>query len=311
VLEHVESLAVGFFDGVHLGHQKILRGATAALTFRNHPQSLLMPERAPRLIMTPEAREQAIRACGVERVTMVAFTRQVAEMPPAEFLKKYVFVHGDVRPGWGIRCGENWRFGKGGLGDVAFVRRSGVEVEVVPYAEYKGERISSTRIRACLERGEIEDANAMMGRRFELRGTREEGKGLGRQLGYPTINLRLSTSTCNLNLPQGVYEVEMNGERGVANYGLAPTLGAEAWRDPVLEVHLLGSRSSSADRPPPTSAVVEIVRFLRPERKFASVEELKRQIAADCAAVACGAKGGAPDDVGALICRRDYGIMPT
>jgi len=284
-LDRAESLAVGFFDGVHLGHQKILHGASAALTFRNHPLSLLAPERAPRLIMTPEARIRAIRACGVEHVTMLTFTRQVADMTPSEFLNEYVFARRGLQPGMRILCGENWRFGKGGLGDAVFARKAGAEAEVVPYAEYKGERISSTRIRACLERGEIEDANAMMGRRYEVRGNRERGKGVGRELGYPTVNLRLSTTASNLRLPLGVYEVEMNGERGVANYGLAPTMGARSWREPVMEVHLLDPRPSAAGVQPPPSAVVEVVRFIRPERKFSSAEELRRQIAADCAAV--------------------------
>jgi len=281
----LDTLAVGFFDGVHLGHQKILRGASSVLTFRNHPLSLLAPERVPRLIMSPEERMAAIRACGVEHVTMLAFTRQVADLLPSAFLKEYVFARQGLRPGLRIRCGENWRFGKGGLGDAAFARASGAEVEIVPYAEYKGERISSTRIRACLERGEIEDANAMLGRRYEVRGSRVEGKGLGTKLGFPTINLKLPMRDSQLvTLPHGVYEVVMNGERGLANYGVAPTFGDQAWSEPVLEVHLLCSSSSFVLRPS-VLAVVEFVRFLRPERKFASVDELKRQIAADCATI--------------------------
>jgi len=279
------SLAVGFFDGVHLGHQKILRGASAALTFRNHPLSLLAPERAPRLIMTPEDRIRAIRACGVEHVTMLTFTKQVADMSPAEFLNEYVFARRGLQPGMKILCGENWRFGRGGLGDAGFARRAGAEAKVVTYAEYKGERISSTRIRGCLERGEIEDANAMMGRRYELRGNRERGKGIGRELGFPTINLRLTNTASSVRLPLGVYEVEMNGERGIANFGFAPTMGEQAWREPVLEVHLLNPQPSAFNLRPSLSAVIEVVRFLRPERKFSSVEKLKLQIAADCAAV--------------------------
>jgi len=281
----LETLAVGFFDGVHLGHQKILHGATSVLTFRNHPMSLLAPDRTPKLIMTPEARLQAIRACGVEHVTMLTFTRGVADMSPADFLAEYVFGGRDSARGMKIRCGENWRFGKGGLGDADFARRSGVETEVVPYAEYMGERISSTRIRGCLERGEVEDANAMMGRRYETRGIWEKGKGLGTKFGFPTVNLRLPALAASLRLPLGVYEVEMNGERGVANYGFAPTLGDRAWHEPVLEVHLLDLRPSDSGLRPAESAAVSFVRFLRSERRFSSVEELKRQIAADCAAV--------------------------
>jgi len=281
----LETLAVGFFDGVHLGHQKILHGASAVLTFRNHPLSVLAPERAPHLIMTPEERVAAIKACGVAEVTLLDFTRELAEMPAGEFVEFFLNKRRGRRFPFAVRCGENWRFGKGGIGDAAFVRNAGIEAVVVPYVEYKGERISSSRIRACLERGEIEDANAMLGRRYQVTGIREQGKGLGEKLGYPTINLKLSTINPQpLTLPRGVYEVVMNGERGLANYGVAPTFGEKSWSEPILEVHLL-SDEAARRRFPSDLAAVEFVRFLRPERKFASVEELKRQIAADFATI--------------------------
>ena len=269
-------LAVGFFDGVHLGHQAILRGADAALTFRNHPLTVLAPERAPRLIMTPEERVAAIRACGVKDVAMLDFTSELAEMEAEEFVNSFLKRKGFLFP---IRCGRNWRFGKGGVGDADFLRRQGIDVEVAPYVEYRGEKISSSRIRACLERGEIEDANAMLGRRYEVRGMREEGKGLGRKLGYPTINFSLEKQ--DLRLPHGVYEVETEGAHGIANYGLAPTMGERAWRKPVLEVHLLHPSSLI----PHPSSLISFVRFIRPERKFDSVEDLQRQIALDCAKI--------------------------
>ena len=270
-------VAVGFFDGVHLGHQAILKGADAALTFGNHPLTVLAPERAPRLIMTPEERVAAIKACGVKDVTVLDFTPELAERTPEEFVDF-------LTKRWGhrfsiVRCGQNWRFGKGGMGDADFLRRRGIDVEVAPYVEHRGERISSSRIRACLERGEIEDANAMLGRRYEVRGMREEGKGLGRKLGYPTINFSLEKQ--DLRLPHGVYEVETEGTHGIANYGLAPTMGELAWRKPVLEVHLLHPSSLI----PHPSSLISFVRFVRPERKFESVQDLQRQIAADCATV--------------------------
>jgi len=283
-------LAVGFFDGVHLGHREILRGATAALTFRNHPLAVLAPERAPRLIMSCEDRVAAIRACGVREVTVLDFTRELAAMPPGAFAETFLNGRRGCRL-FRVRCGVDWRFGKGGTGDADFLRRSGFSVEVVPFASYDGERISSSRIRACLERGEIESANAMMGRRFAVRGQRTGGKGLGTKLGYPTINLELNAPDLHLvALPHGVYEAVMDGEKGVANYGLAPTLGDRAWNEPVLEVHLLRPSASDLqpstfDLQPPPQAVVGFVRFIRPERKFASVAELKRQIAADCATI--------------------------
>ena len=276
----LKSLAVGFFDGVHLGHQAILKDADAALTFRNHPLSILAPENAPRLIMTCEERVAAIKACGVKDVRVLDFTRELAEMPAEEFVVSFLKRSGDRFHA--VRCGENWRFGKGGEGNADWLRGRGVEVEVVPYAEYKSERISSSRVRAALERGEIEDANEMMGRKFTVHGSRFKGKGLGKEIGYPTINLELSA--LNLGLPFGVYEVEVEGRMAIANYGFAPTMGDKAWSSPVLEIHILHSTPT-----PPTytsdSTEVEFVRFIRPERKFDSVEDLQRQIAVDCAKI--------------------------
>lgn len=272
-------LAVGFFDGVHLGHQAILKGADAALTFRVHPLSVLDPAKAPCLLMSLDERVAAIRACGVESVTVLDFTPELANTEAEAFLS---VLRGDVPPSvpLSIRCGDNWRFGKGGRGDAAFLRAHGLSVEVVPYAIHRGERISSSRIRRCLAEGAVEDANAMLGRRCEVRGEVVRGKGLGGGLGFPTLNVRPDRS---LNLRTGVYAVEVAGVRGVANYGFAPTMGTRAWAEPVLEVHLLEPFGCV-----PPSVSVGLVRFLRPERRFASVEELQRQVAADCAAARKG-----------------------
>ena len=276
----LQGLAVGFFDGVHLGHQAILKGADAALTFRNHPLSVLAPEKAPRLIMTPEERVAAIKACGVKDVTVLDFTPELAAMSAEEFVGRYL-SSSVFRLQSSIRCGANWRFGAGGIGDAAFLRSHGIAVEVAPYVEYKGERISSSRIRRCLESGEIEDANAMMGRRLKVQGSRFKGKGLGKEIGYPTINLELST--LNLELPFGVYEVEVEGAKAIANYGLAPTMGGDAWQRPTLEVHFLHCPLPPL---PSTLIAVEFLKFIRAEKKFDSLEDLKRQIAADCATIA-------------------------
>ena len=292
----LQSLAVGFFDGVHLGHLAILKGADAALTFRNHPLTVLAPEKAPGLIMSVDERVAAIKACGVKDVTVLDFTRELAEMSAEEFTASFLKRSGDRFPT--VRCGGNWRFGKGGKGDAEWLRSHGIAVEVASYVEYKGERVSSSRIRRCLEHGEIEDANAMMGRKFQVSGFKFQGKGLGGKIGYPTANFRIgeressSTNQTNLancvRLPLGVYEVELEGARGIANYGYAPTMGSEAWKQPVLEVHVPSSkdpfvqiRSDSL-----TTCCISILRFVRPEKKFDSIEDLKRQIAADCATIA-------------------------
>ncbi len=265
-------LAVGFFDGVHCGHRAILDGVDAVLTFRNHPLTVLCPARAPRLIMTADERLAALRAAGVRQVRALEFTPALAQLSPAEFCRQYLQGHA-------IRCGENWRFGRAGAGDAEFARRQGVPVEVVPYAEWQGERVSSSRIRAAIEGGELEAAAAMLGRPFELTGRGFAGKGLGAALGFPTVNLQ--PENLALKLRPGVYAVEAAGVKGIANFGVAPTMGERAWPEPVMEIHFL----ASPPRPEP-GLRVRLLQFLRSERKFASVDELKAQIAEDCAKIA-------------------------
>jgi len=275
----VSVLAVGFFDGVHLGHQAILRGADAALTFRNHPLSVLAPDRAPVLVMALDERLAAIRACGVEEVVALDFTPELANMEPADFLRMAAERH----PFTSVRCGANWRFGRGGAGSADWLRARNVPVDVAPFALHGGERISSSRIRDCLGRGEIEEANAMMGRRLKVAGRTFHGKGLGRSLGFPTVNVSSDAPALGL-LPRGVYLVEAGGARALANYGVAPTAGERAWESPVLEVHFPGGDDSAAAVAQGSSVEVSFLRFMRPERRFSSLDELGKQIADDCKA---------------------------
>ena len=272
----LESVAVGFFDGVHIGHQAILRRADRALTFRNHPLSVLAPERAPRLIMSPEDKAAAIRACGVGDVELVDFTPELAALSPEEFAARHFVAPDGTR--CRVVCGENWRFGAGGRGDADFLRSMGFVVEVVPYAVCGGERVSSSRIRKCLVDGDIETAAMMLGRKVAAEGLPFKGKGRGAELGFPTVNLRIAESPASM-LPLGVYVVEVCGCAAVANYGKAPTMGEEAWNEPVLEIHFIGNPPAMQGE----KVRVEFRRFIRHERKFASVEGLKRQISADIA----------------------------
>ena len=272
------TIAVGFFDGVHLGHQKILSGADEALTFGCHPLSVLAPERAPRLIMTLADRLDAIRACGVEKVTVLDFTRELANLDPVDFAVRHL-------AGRHIRCGANWRFGRDGRGDADFLRKLGYGVSVIPSATFEDAKsslrqpaeISSTRIRAALEAGRIGAANAMLGRPFAVRGRPFAGKGEGRSLGYPTVNLR--PESLQLRLQLGVYAVEAAGAMGLANYGYAPTFGGRAWTEPVMEIHFLDAVPEIGGASGPLS--VKLTKFIRPERKFASPEALKAQIEHD------------------------------
>ena len=263
--------AVGFFDGVHLGHRAILSGADVALTFRNHPLSVVAPERAPRLLMDFDSRVAAIRACGVREVRAFAFTPEFARLSPAEFL-----AEAGISRETEVRCGSNWRFGRGGEGDAEWLRARGYRVTVVPSVSYRGESVSSTRIRAALERGEVEDANAMLGRPFSAAGVPFSGKGEGTRIGCPTVNLRLDSM--GIRLPRGAYAAEVCGVRAVANWGVAPTFGTRAWESPVLEVHFL----SPVPALPSSRIHVSFLRFIRPERKFDSLDSLRAQIALDC-----------------------------
>lgn len=274
-MSETKRVAVGFFDGVHLGHQAVLKTADVALTFQSHPLALLRPERAPRLIMSLDDRLAAIRACGVSEVVALPFTCDLAAVAPADFAARFLGA-----PPRTVLCGGNWRFGCGGRGDAAFLRTAGYGVEVAPYVLHQGAPISSTRIRAALEVGEIGEANQMMGRVFRTLGTRFAGKGAGRKIGFPTVNLRLSA--LDVKLPRGVYVVTVDDAWGLANFGVAPTFGSAAWPEPVLEIHFLSVLPASAEAP---QAHVSFHRFVRPERSFASVEALKAQIAADLSSV--------------------------
>ncbi len=265
------TVAVGFFDGVHLGHRAILTGADLALTFREHPLTLLNPSRAPALIMSFEERLAAIRACGVKEVHVLDFTPDCARQTPDDFV---AYLRKLVGPeSLSIRAGENWRFGSGGKGDADFLRAQDIPVEIVPYAIFKDEKISSTRIREVLVRGALEEASAMLGRPVMVSGEIVRGKGLGRTMGFPTVNLSLAARAM---IPLGVYAVEVSGRRAIANYGVAPTMGERAWEEPLLEIHF------PFDNPPDSSRLtVSLLRFIRPERQFDSRADLMTQIEKD------------------------------
>lgn len=267
-------VAAGFFDGVHLGHRKILEGADAALTFKNHPSSILRPDAEPTLLMTFAEKEEVIKSCGVKKVIALDFTRELASEPPEKFIE---FLSSFSK----IRCGADWRFGKGAKGDAEFLRARGFEVEVVEYAEFQGERISSTRIRSALKKGDLESANAMLGRNWSVLGEVVTGKGVGRELGYPTVNLKILNTPPEL--PAGVFEVSVFGVKAIANWGYAPTMGDAAWKEKTLEIHFKGDSPKVLDDIANLRQVkIEFTRFIRKERKFATLEDLKRQIKEDC-----------------------------
>lgn len=277
--------AMGFFDGVHRGHRRVIESADTpgalrgVLTFAEHPLALLAPQKQPKLITPDFGQKHALLAeLGVQVLLELPFTRELAAMEPQNFLDALR----QACPMAGISVGRNWHFGKGGVGDAAFVERYAAEYGVRACVQdmllLRGERVCSSRIREALVTGDLPLAVEMLGHPFEIAGMVEPGQRLARRLGFPTANMRVHPQA--VLPPAGVYEVQVLVEgaacRGIANLGLRPTI-AEQQKVMRLETHLLGWQGNLYDR----RLVVQLCRFLRPERKFASIEELRAQIAAD------------------------------
>jgi riboflavin kinase/FMN adenylyltransferase len=284
-------LAIGMFDGVHLGHRAVVDaavqsarakgGLSGVLTFWPHPSALFRPENPTKLIQPPATKARMLNRLGVDAVITQPFTPELASIEAEAFLPwlKQKLPHLTA-----VYVGENFRFGRGRLGDVALLmatgRRHAIEVFSAPRVSLDGQPISSTRIRAQLEAGDIARANALLGYTYFAHGFVARGKQLGRTIGFPTLNVAWAPE---LRPRFGVYAVRIfdPGIEGsprlpaVANYGLRPTV--EQTTEPRLETHVL------ADCPFGEGSHVKIewLRFLRPEMKFASLENLRAQIARD------------------------------
>lgn len=282
-------LAVGMFDGVHLGHRAVIDaaiqsarrsgGLAGVLTFWPHPSALFKPDNPTRLINGPALKVKMLAEIGVDLVITQRFTKEFAQVEAEELLP---LLKQRLPKLTTIYVGENWRFGRGRRGDIAFLiaeaRKHGLAVVSAQRINHNGEPISSTRIRACLEAGQIEEANDLLGYSYFAEGVVTPGKSLGRNLGFPTLNIPWEPELC----PRfGVYAVKISGPKasgsfpGVANYGLRPTV--EQSVQPRLEVNVLGPCPFAGG----DVVRAEWLRFLRPEIKFASVEELTVQIAQD------------------------------
>jgi len=271
-------LALGVFDGVHLGHQAVIdaaRGFTrvGVLTFDPHPVQVLAPDRAPRRILSSLAHKQMIlERLGIDFMIVVNFTPEFAAREARDFAEE-LFASGAKR----LAAGEDWSFGRAREGTMARLgewgREAGVEVAEVEAVTLGGARISSTRIRDCFVRNDLEEAAALLGRPYSVLGEVVRGRQLGRTIGVPTANVALLDE---LLPPNGVYLVEGNGIRGVANVGTRPTVDASSRRS--LEVHLL------SDKIPMEygwELEVGFLKKIREEKKFDSLEALKAQIARD------------------------------
>ena len=288
-LEAPLHLALGMFDGVHVGHQAVIARVVAAaarggglagvMTFDPHPIRVLAPEKAASSVLTTLAHKSHIVGnLGVGLFVPLHFDAELAQLEAEDFFNQLV-----AAPIGTLVVGEDWRFGRGRHGDVDFLRAraagAGFVLETVPPVMVDGERVSSTRIRQAIRDGSLDAAARMLGRPYAVSGCVVEGRKLGRQLGFPTANVAIGEE---LTPPDGVWAVRVTlaaGERlpGVANLGVRPTVDGAT---KLLEVHVF---DFSADL---YGSVIEVefVRFLRPEQRFANLELLREQIQADAAA---------------------------
>jgi riboflavin kinase/FMN adenylyltransferase len=283
-------LTIGNFDGLHLGHRAMLERLVAkarelglppsVMTFEPHPREVFAPEQAPARLTSMREKLNLLESCGVERTYVCRFDRKLASLSADDFIGKLL-----VR-GLGVRhvfIGDDFRFGKGRTGDFAALeaagRQYGFGCEAMHTVEVDGERVSSSAVRDALAAGDLEHAARLLGRPYVIAGRVVHGDKIGRKYGFPTANVQLKRKRMPLT---GVFAVMVSGLdkrqlRGAANLGVRPTLAYGL--KPVLEVHLLDFDCDVYGK----HVTVHFLHKLREELKFASLDELKTQIARDVA----------------------------
>lgn len=282
------AVAIGMFDGVHLGHRRILSEARemaersgwipVALTFDRHPSALLRPEEQPATLNTFDERLRLLHEAGARHVVVLEFDAELSQLEPEAFIREVLASALGVR---GVVVGRDFRFGRNARGDAALLEREGRalgwELRLLEAVEDGYGRISSTRVRRCLEQGDVEEAARLLGRAYAVVGEVVAGDRLGRALGFPTANLAVPPG---LALPgDGVYVCKAypEGEReygGVVAVGTRPSVDGTRR---TVEAHLLGYSGDLYGR----RLRVELLARVRGIVRFASLDALKAQIARD------------------------------
>ncbi len=298
---------IGNFDGVHLGHRAVFRRLLArgralglpatVITFEPQPMEFFAPDRTPARLTRLREKLKALQDCGIARVMLLEFGPRLAAVPALDFVQRLLLEGLRVRY---LLVGDDFRFGYGRTGDYALLRTmgaaadgAGFEVEDQHTVTQGEERISSTRVREALARGDLEQARHLLGRPYRMQGRVGHGDRRGRTIGFPTANLDLHRRVSPL---LGVFAVWVHGlgdnpRPGVANIGTRPTVGGQGCR---LEVHLFDFDQDLDGR----HLEVEFCLKLRDEQRFDSFAALRRQIALDAAAARefLGHAGTAPPD---------------
>ncbi len=280
------ALTVGCFDGVHLGHQEIIRalceearivgGVPAVMVIEPNPRLFFAPEHSPNILTDLPYKKRLLEALGVEVLYVLPFDRQTASMSPADFVDAILVKQCGVKA---VVVGHDFAFGHRAQGNYDYLKtaaaRYGFRARQVDPLIVEGERVSSTLIRERVVQGEVEDIELYLGRKYTLCGTVMPGRGIGRTLGFPTANLDIGQCCVPAH---GVYATEavVDGRRHKAavNIGIAPTIRGSLR---LVEAHLLDFDGDL------TGKALDIVfhKHLRPEKKFASREELTTAIARD------------------------------
>lgn len=283
---------IGNFDGVHLGHRAVFRRLIAkgralglpatVITFEPQPLEFFAPDAAPARLTRLREKLKALCECGIERVMLLEFGPRLAAMEARDFVGRLLLDGLEVRY---LLVGDDFRFGHGRAGDYDLLRAMGQEVEGAGFEvenlhtiTHGEERVSSTRVREALARGDLEQARHLLGRPYRLQGRVGHGDKRGRTIGFPTANIDLYRKVVPL---RGVYAVQVLGLSpqpwpGVANIGTRPTVDGGSYR---LEVHLFDFDRDIYGR----HLEAELRLKLRDEQRFGSFEELRRQIAVDAA----------------------------
>jgi riboflavin kinase / FMN adenylyltransferase len=269
-------VAVGEFDGVHLGHREVIRGADTALTFEPHPRAVVAPDATPKLLTPLEVKADLIAGLGVRELVVIRFDRAFAARSAQEFVDSILVEQLGAHT---VSVGENFRFGHKATGDVELLRRQvGFETRVARLVEVDGEIVSSTHIRGLVAAGDVEKASRFLGSPFQLRGRVVPGDRRGRELGYPTANLVPDNA---LVYPgNGVYAcraaVEVDGEwrwwPAATSIGVRPTF--VTGRGVLIEAHLIGFDGDLYG----SELRLAFLARLRGERRFDSADALVEQM---------------------------------
>jgi riboflavin kinase / FMN adenylyltransferase len=264
-------VAIGVFDGVHVGHRQVIDRADTVLTFEPHPLRVLHPEAAPKLIMPFEIKRDVIEGLGVEELIVIPFDDEFSSIAAEDFCSRILVQGLRARS---VSVGENFRFGAKAKGDPQMLAsRDEFETRVVPLVEVDGEIVSSSRVRSLVAAGEVEAATRCLGAPFLLEGTVVEGDERGRKLGFPTANIVPSD---DLVCPgHGVYAAFADGLPAAVNVGVRPTF--ETGRGLLVEAHLIDFDGDLYGR----TLRIAFISRLRGERRFAGVEELVAQMHQD------------------------------